>query len=69
MASLTRLQFGESKSVYQGALYTYGFTGYGVDTPAYEAGTFLPATPFLGGMRQRTKQLYMAGSQGETKSC
>jgi hypothetical protein len=44
MASLARPPLGESLSAYEGAPYNYGLTGYGVDTPAYEAGTFLPAT-------------------------
>ncbi len=52
MASLAQPPLGESSSAYQGALYTLGLTGYGGKTPAHEAGPFLPATPFPGGMRQ-----------------
>jgi hypothetical protein len=48
MASLAQPTLGEPSSAYQGALYTFGLTGYGVNTPAHEAGPFLPATPFPG---------------------
>ncbi len=57
MASFAQPPLGEPSSAYQGALYTFGLTGYGVNTPAHEAGPFLPVTPFPGGMRQRTTQI------------
>jgi hypothetical protein len=57
MASLAQPPLGESSGAYQGPLYTFGLTGYGVNKPAHEAGPFLPATPFPGGMRQRTTQI------------
>ncbi len=46
-ALLARLPMGGSSCAYQGALYTFGLTGYGIDTPAHEAGPFLPAMPFF----------------------
>ncbi len=56
MTSFTRPRLGDFQSAYQSAPYISRLTGHGVDTPSYEAGTFLPATPFLGGMRQRRSQ-------------
>jgi hypothetical protein len=66
MAFLARPPLGESSSAQQGAPYTFGWTGYGVDTPADEAGPFLPATLFPGGMRQRTTQI-LHGFPRQTK--
>ncbi len=57
MALLARRPLSEPSSAYQGALYTSGLIGDGVDTPAYEAGTFLPANPFYGGMRPQTTRI------------
>ena len=59
---------GGSESAPQGAPSTARLTGHGVDTPSYEAGTFLPATPFLGGMRQRTKQLHMVSQKAKQQA-
>jgi hypothetical protein len=47
------------------------FTGYGVDTPSYAAGTSLPAIPLFCGMQQRTTQSttgYLLSLPRETKS-
>jgi hypothetical protein len=67
MASLARPPLGESRSAYQGAPYIFGLTGYGVDTPADEAGTFLPVPPFPSDMRQRTTKILLISQDKKQK--
>ena len=68
MASLARPPLGESSCASQGATNTFGLTGYGVKTPAYEAGPFLPVPPLRAGYdSEQHKYTYFPKAQKKKK--
>ncbi len=68
MASVARPPPGESLGAYHGAPYTFGLTDYGVNTPAYEAGTFLPPPFYRSVAENNTKYLYFPKAQKKKAS-